>query len=336
MVWVMMHMSELVWGQPYAWVYLPVWIVLCGMLVYRFVKYKHVYALVVGTGFTLLRNVSIKKQLIKLFLMIVGVLFLFAALFRPQWSKSEEVVVHKGRDLYIALDISRSMLAADCTPNRLQRAKDKIKYLLKKLSCERVGLILFSGSAFVQCPLTTDYGAFYLYLDAVDAELISSGTTSLDQAITQAIKSFEATPHRKNKLLVLFTDGEDFSHNLGGVKQEAIAKNLSIFTFGVGSPEGAPIPVLNDHGKLIGHQKDAQGTIVISRLNEDMLRMLSQDAGGSYIRITENNDDVNSFIKKVEAREKERVDEKKYSRFEDQYHYFLFISFLCFFCEWML
>src|SRR4030067_3322488 len=99
------------------------------------------------------------------------------------------------------------MLATDCAPNRLHFAKEKIKRLVKKLSCERVGLILFSGSAFVQCPLTSDYSAFHLYLDAVDAELISSGTTALDQAIVQALHSFESVSERKNKLLVLFTDG---------------------------------------------------------------------------------------------------------------------------------
>ncbi len=118
------------------------------------------------------------------------------------------------------------MLATDCQPNRLDYAKKKIKRLLSKLKCERVGLILFSGEAFVQCPLTTDYSAFHMYLDQVDAELISSVMTAIDKAIKQTLQSFSLQQGRKNKLLVLFTDGEDFSRNLTGVKRKAKREGL--------------------------------------------------------------------------------------------------------------
>jgi Ca-activated chloride channel family protein len=244
--------------------------------------------------------------------------------------------MQEGRDLYIALDISRSMLATDSQPNRLICAKEKIKRLIKKLSCERVGLILFSGSAFVQCPLTSDYAAFFLYLDAVDAELISSGTTALDQAIQQALTSFASVPERKSKLLVVLTDGEDFSQNLSNVKEEAAQSHLSIFTIGVGTPEGAPVPLFDHHGNIIGHQKDHKGGVVISRLNEEILANLSADAGGRYIRATENDDDISLFVATVQGFEKEQLAERKHSRYEDQYHYFLLVSFICFVLEWVL
>jgi Ca-activated chloride channel homolog len=302
----------------------------------RYSKQRFAQKLLIGSHPEFLKNVSSAKQIIKCILFGVGFLFLCIALLRPQWNKSEEVIAQEGRDLYIALDISRSMLATDCQPNRLICAKEKIKRLVKKLSCERVGLILFSGSAFVQCPLTSDYAAFYLYLDAVDAELISSGTTALDQAIRQALTSFASIPERKSKLLVLFTDGEDFSRNLHGIKQEAIDAHLSIFTIGVGTPEGAPVPLFDQHGNSIGHQKDAKGGVVISRLNEDVLHALSQDAGGRYIRVTDNDDDITSFIKAVYAFDKEQLSEQKLSRYEDQYHYFLLVSFICFALEWLL
>jgi Ca-activated chloride channel homolog len=306
------------------------------LLCVRYRKQLRARLALVGTHKEFLRNVSPTKQLLKCILMFIGALFLCIALLRPQWDKSEETIVQEGRDLYIALDISRSMLATDCSPNRLYFAKEKIKSLVKKLSCERVGLILFSGAAFVQCPLTSDYGAFYLYLDAVDAELISSGTTALDQAITQALNSFAATPDRKSKLLVLFTDGEDFSHNLNNIKQEAAESGLSIFTFGVGTPEGAPVPLFDAHGKLLGHQKDAQGGVVISRLNEGILSSLSSDAGGQYIRAVDNENDITAFIRAVRFFEKEQLAERKHSRYEDQYHYFLLVSFICFALEWLL
>lgn len=306
------------------------------LLIVRYKKQRNAQASLVGSHREFLRNVSPKKQFLKSVLMMTGILFLCLALLRPQWNKSEETIMQEGRDLYIALDISRSMLATDCNPDRLTFAKEKIKRLVKKLSCERVGLILFSGSAFVQCPLTSDYSAFYLYLDAVDAELISSGTTALDQAIRQALTSFASTPDRKSKLLVLFTDGEDFSHNLHDIKQEAVEAQLSIFTIGIGTPEGAPVPLFDAHGRLVGHQKDLHGGVVISRLNEGILRTLSQDAGGSYHRATEGDDDIAAFVRAVHAFDKEQLAERKHSRYEDQYHYFLLISFICFVLEWLL
>jgi Ca-activated chloride channel family protein len=330
------NIKDIHWGSPSNISFLFFVGLAALLLIVRYRKQRAAQDALVGTHREFLRNVSSLKQLLKIGLMIIGCLFLCLALLRPQWDKSEETIMQEGRDLYIALDISRSMLATDCEPNRLIFAKEKIKRLVKKLSCERVGLILFSGSAFVQCPLTSDYSAFFLYLDAVDAELISSGTTALDQAIQQALTSFAAIPERKSKLLVLLTDGEDFSHNLHDIKQQATDSHLSIFTIGVGTPEGAPVPLFDPHGKLIGHQKDAHGGVVISRLNEGILHTLSQDAGGRYIRATNNDDDVALFIRSVHSFDKELLAERKHSRYEDQYHYFLLISFICFVFEWLL
>jgi len=327
---------NITWGSFYNIVWFAFMIIAVAIIIYRYYKQQRAYAILAGKRSTLLHNVSKVKKTMSVIFLTLGMLFLFIALLRPQWNKSEEAIMQEGRDLYIGLDISRSMLAVDCKPNRLIYAKNKIKHLLKQLSCERVGLILFSGTAFVQCPLTSDYSAFYLYLDAVDAELISFGTTALDQAIAQAISSFSTMPGRKNKLLVLFTDGEDFSQNLSKIKQEATQENLSIFTIGVGTTEGAPVPLFDVHGAQIGHQRDTKGNVVISRLNEGVLSTLSHDAGGQYIRATHTDDDINQFVRAVELREKETVGEKKLSRYEDQYHYFLLVSFICFILEWLL
>lgn len=331
-----MSIYNIHWASPENFWFFILVAIVAALLCVRYNKQRKVQQMLVGTQFQFLRNYSPQKQIIKSILWCIGVLFLCIALLRPQWNKSEETIMQEGRDLYIALDISRSMLATDCKPNRLQWAKEKIKHLVQKLSCERVGLILFSGSAFVQCPLTSDYSAFYLYLDAVDAELISSGTTALDQAIQQALISFNSVPERKNKLLVLFTDGEDFSRNLPDIKQQAHQSNLSIFTLGIGTAEGAPVPLFDHQGNMIGHQKDAKGTIVISRLNEDVLHSLAQDTRGKYIRGTEGEQDVTTFIKAVQGFEQEQLAEQKISRYEDQYHYFLVVSFICFALEWLL
>ena len=228
------------------------------------------------------------------------------------------------------------MLAQDCLPNRIEFAKKKVRSLLQLLSCERVGLILFSGSTLVQCPLTADYSAFYMFLDQIDAEVISSGTTALDRALKKALEAFKQTPERKHKLVVLFTDGEDFSRNLAYIKNKVIKEGMSVFTLGVGTPEGAPIPVVDRQGKQNGHQKDAKGNVVISRLNEEMLNSLARDSGGIYMRVTKDDSDVRRIVDRVNTFEKEKINDKKLSITEQQYHYFLLVSLVCFALEWLL
>ena len=244
--------------------------------------------------------------------------------------------MQEGRDLFIALDVSRSMLARDYEPDRLNFAKKKIKRLLHTLDCERVGLLLFSGTAFVQCPLTSDHAAFTMFLDSVDVETISSGTTALDLAIKKVLEAFGQNPDRKNKLLVLYTDGEDFSSNLAGVKRQAHQEGLHIFTMGVGTPEGAPIPLLDEKGKPKGHQLDQKGAVVISRLNEGILHTLAADSGGAYIRLTQDDTDIKALMRQVQQFEKEQLEDKKFATLEEQYPYFLLISLISFALEWLL
>lgn len=284
----------------------------------------------------LLQKASLWRLTLRMILWFVALVFLFLVLLRPQWHKKEKIVSQEGRDLFIALDISRSMLAQDMKPNRLEFAKNKIKSLVHELSSERIGLILFSGSTFIQCPLTTDYGAFFMYLDQIDVETISSGTTAIDQAIAQALKAFKATPLKKNKILILVTDGEDFSSNLSEIKKEAQQEGLIIFTLGVGTVQGAPIPLYDHSGKQNGHQKDKKGAVVITQLNEGILKTLADDVGGIYIHAMSDDSDINMLIKRLEKIEKEKREDKKISAFEDQYPVFLLVSFFALLLEWIL
>ena len=141
---------------------------------------------------------------------------------------------------------------------------------------------------------------------------------------------------KKTKLLVVFTDGEDFSSNLKQYKQQARDCNLRIFTVGVGTLEGAPIPLYNERGKQIGHQKDKKGNVVISQLNEDVLSSLARDAGGTYIAVTPDSQDMKQVVSMIQRFEKEKFEDKKISHFEDRYNYFILSSFLCFGAEWLL
>lgn len=324
-------------GWHYIW-FFPVIVLVAALAIYYvYWHHKVIQTLVAHTWMsTLIKHYSLSRSIIKVALLIAGLVFLFIALLRPQWNEKEQMIVQHGRDLMIALDISRSMLACDATPNRLTVAKQKINTLLRYLQSERVGLILFSGSAFVQCPLTSDYNAFHLFLDHVDVETISSGTTALEAAIKQALDVFSRVAQRKHKLLVIFTDGEDFSSNLSSIKQQALQEGMMIFTIGLGTPEGAPIPLCDEQGRSIGHQKDSRGSVVISRLNEEMLQALSRESGGMYLRATPDDADLvqlNTYVQKIE---KEKIEEKSVAIMEDEYMWFALISFILFALEWLL
>ncbi|MBT3455560.1 VWA domain-containing protein [bacterium] len=313
---------------------IPIAVLFCILIVYKTKKSVLCSSMLVSNRWAklLLKHFSKLRIYFKMIFLFAGFLFLSVAFLRPQWDKKQDRVEQEGRDLFIALDISRSMLAEDEKPSRLEAAKKKIKKLVKNLSCERVGLILFSGAAFIQCPLTNDYGAFFLFLDDVDVETISTGTTAIDQAIKKALESFEKIGNRKNKLLALFTDGEDFSTNLKGIKELAFSKGATIFTFGVGTEGGAPIPLVKENG----HQKDEFGKVVISKLNVGLLKSLSHDSGGIFVRSTQDDSDIILLMDRVQKIEKERLEDKNVIRPEEQYCYFAFASFLCFLLEWLI
>lgn len=290
-----------------------------------------------GNATRLVHHASLAHAIVKALLILIGMLFLWFALLRPQWNKKEETVMQEGRDLMIALDVSRSMLATDVIPNRLELTKKKIHDLVNKLSCDRVGLILFSGTAVVQCPLTNDYSAFFMFLDQVNVETISSGSTAIEGALQKALMLFKQGASRKNKLLLLFTDGEDFSTSLASVRRAIKQDKVILFTLGVGTQEGSPIPLFDQKGKQIGHQKNNKGSVVISRLNSTLLQDLARETGGHYLQLNSQDDsDIATLVSQVSGFEKEKFDDKKMSQFEDQYPYFLMVSFFCFALEWLL
>jgi Ca-activated chloride channel family protein len=284
----------------------------------------------------ILAGFSIKKHLLKTIFLCTALISIFFALLQPQWGKKEINVAQEGRDLLIALDISRSMLAKDLKPSRLEFTKLKIRKLLQKLDFERVGLILFSGSAFLQCPLTADHAAFLMFLDQVDVETIASGTTAIDSAISKSISVFEQSKDRKNKLVLLASDGEDFSLNLQGVKTKAAENEIKVFALGVGTLQGAPIPKFDRNGKPAGHETDEKGEIAISALNEKILEELSQNLGGDYFKITYDDSDLNQFLKKIKSFEKEKFEDKKISYYQDQYPWLLALAFIMLLLEWIL
>lgn len=331
-------MFGITWAGTHTLWYVSVFILSSVILIYRYIQWHRVvHFLTTHThARTVLLNFSLVRRILGTALFFIGMLFLILALFQPQWNKKEDVVHQQGRDLFIALDISRSMLAADCVPNRLLCAKEKIKQLVQNLACERVGLIIFSGSTFVQCPLTSDYGAFLMFLNQIDAETISSGATRLDEAIKTALRSFQALKECQHKLLVIVTDGEDFSPDLTGVQQQAKDLCLHIFTWGIGTRAGAPVPCVDELGKLKGHQKDANGAVVISCLHEDTLAKIAHESGGYYVPMSHDDTDIKKIVSVVAKYEKNAFEDRTISRYEEQYPWFIAVSLICFCLEWFL
>ncbi len=308
------------------------------MLAYRLLRSHHIIRLLGKSvqGKTFLKHISFARLITKSIVWATALFFIIATLLRPSWNKQEETVVQEGRDLFIAFDISASMLATDLSPNRLEFAKEKIRSLVNALPSERIGLILFSGSSFIQCPLTRDRNAFFMYLNQIDTSTIASGSTAIDTAIEQAINAFNQIGSQKNKLLVIFTDGEDFSTNLSGLRHKASQEGLTIFTIGIGTAIGSPIPLIDQSGKQAGHLKDKQGNIIITHLNDELLQNLATDLGGIYLHASQDQSDVHKLVALVMQREKEKREEKSYGQLQEQYPYFLLISFILLVIECLL
>lgn len=241
-------------------------------LIRQFVQSRLLAQLTVG--------VSKVRQKVRLGLLVAAVTFGLLALARPQWGFSWEEVSQKGLDIVVAIDTSRSMLAADIPPNRLERAKLAALDLMKLAKNDRLGLVAFAGSSFLQCPLTLDEEAFRQSVAALDVNIIPQGGTAIAETIQTALAAFKEGEN--HKILVLFTDGEDHEAGVVEAAKAASAKGLRIFTIGVGSAEGELVRVRDDKGKL-DFLKDDQGNVVKSRLNETLLQQIAGAADGFYL-----------------------------------------------------
>lgn len=245
----------------------------------------------------------------KIIFISLGVLLVFIAFLSPQKLKEEENIQVKGNDIYVLMDISRSMLAKDTYPNRLEVSKKELKNILKNLKGDRVGIIPFSDSAYVQMPLTDDYFMAFNYIDAIDSKLISGGGTRLMEALELANKSFEKS-ETKNKNVIIFSDGGEREEKvIDFVKQN----NIHTYIFGVGTEEGSVISLES------GFLKDKNGEVVISKLNDSFLKELAKVSKGGYYLL--NNLNVNSYknllkdldtISKTSQREERKKNYERY------------------------
>lgn len=264
----------------------------------------------------ILEKIGWKKDIfimaVKGILISLGTSLVFLALLSPQKLKEEENIKVQGSDLYVLMDISKSMLAEDTYPNRLEISKAELRGILDNLKGDRVGIIPFSDSAYIQMPLTDDYFMAKNYIDAIDSKLISGGGTELLEGLKLANKSFEKTD-AKDKNVIIFSDGGEKNQEvLNYVKDNKI----KTFIFGVGTDEGSVIPIDN------GFIKDDKGNVVVSKLNDSFLKELAKESGGAYYQLDNlNNNNYKKLIQDIGKLDKTSQREEKLNIYEKYYQY---------------
>jgi Ca-activated chloride channel family protein len=282
----------------------------------------------------LMPDISPFRSTMKFALWIVALAMIIVALARPQFGTRLTDVKRKGIEMIIALDVSNSMMAQDIQPNRLENAKMAISRMLDKLENDKIGLIVFAGEAYIQMPVTTDYMAAKLFLNSINTQIMPKQGTAVGSAIKLAMRSF--TPNsEKSRAIVIITDGENHEEGAVEAATEAQAAGITIHTIGIGSPQGVPIPITGPDGKT-DYRTDFEGKVVISKLNEDLLREVAATGGGTYVRATASRTGLNTILEEMDKMEKQDIQMKVYSEYEEQFLYYVGFALLILLSESML
>ncbi|MCY3594110.1 MAG: VWA domain-containing protein [Rhodothermaceae bacterium] len=278
------------------------------------------------------KSVSGRRRRYKASIMVTAVALLSLALAGPQVGTQLREIKREGIDLVIALDVSASMLAEDVAPNRLGRARNEIKRLLSELRGDRVGLVIFAGDAFIQCPLTTDYSAVRLFLDVANPDLLPTPGTDFGAAMQMAIQAFDApsatidSEATLSKALLIVSDGENHVAELDEILATARDEGITVFTAGVGDMDGAPIPVYNATGQRTGYKRDLEGQIVHSRLEEAGLKALSAD--GAYFQVARTSSSLSQLIPALEGLHQVGFAEEEFEDYDLKYQWPLALALL--------
>ena len=275
------------------------------------------------------------KPYAKFSILIFAAVLLVFAMANPQVGAKIEEVKQVGIDVYILLDVSLSMKAEDIKPSRLDKAKYQISRLIQRLKGDRIGLIVFSGDAFVQFPLTTDYSAANLFLSAVDVTSVPQPGTAIGPAIDLAVNSFKGEEETR-KAIIVITDGEDHEGEMENVVDEAVEKGIQIYAIGLGSPSGVPIPVYNGAGQRTGYKKDKQGNVVLTKLDESTLKEITETGNGKYYRGSNSEDELDLIYKDLSELEQTEFGVTRVTDYEDRYYWFLIPALILLIAEFFI
>ncbi|HAZ10112.1 MAG: hypothetical protein A2047_02835 [Omnitrophica bacterium GWA2_41_15] len=278
---------------------------------------------------------SITKERMNKVLIIIAASFLVLTLARPQIGGRLTMAKRYGVDIMIAIDTSLSMLAQDIKPSRIEKAKLEISSLIDKLKGDRVGIITFAGDSFMQCPLTLDYSAAKMFLSIIEPGMMPKPGTAIGDAIKAAIKGF-TKKERKHKVLVLLTDGEGHDTNPAEASNEAKKEGIIIYTIGIGTKKGEPIPIIGQSGNINGYKRDNGGEVVMTKLDEETLQKIALITDGKYYCATASGFELDKIYDEINKMEKKELSSRLFTQYEDRFQYFLGIVLILLCVEFMI
>ena len=271
----------------------------------------------------LMPDVSRKKGWLKIMLICLTILCVVIALARPQTgSKVQKEQTGRGSEVMLLLDVSNSMMAQDFKPNRLERAKLAISHLVDRLKNDRIGLVVFAGDAFVQLPITSDYVSAKIFLKSINPGIVPVQGTNMAKAINLALGSF-TEKSKKSRSIIIISDGEDHEEGALAAAEEAVQQGVTIHTIGIGSVQGAPI-MMPDRNYL----KDKNGDMVITRLNEEILKTIAQTANGIYHAATNVDLGLTRIIENIQNMEKQELTKVTYEEYREWFVYFILLALI--------
>ena len=263
----------------------------------------------------LMPDASLKKQYLKFGLLFAALALFILVIAGPQFGSKLETVKKQGIEVVICLDVSNSMLSTDISPSRLDRSKQMLSRLIDDLNNDKIGLIVFAGDAFVQIPITSDYVSAKMFLSSINPSMVPVQGTAIGAAINLAAKSF--TPNENTeKTIILITDGENHEDDAIGAAKAAVDKNINVNVLGVGSTQGGPIPIQGTNT----YQRDKEGNMVITKLNEQMCQDIAVAGKGLYARTDNTNNALRALQKELDKMGKSEVENKVYTSYDEKYY----------------
>ncbi|MFT6959094.1 MAG: Ca-activated chloride channel family protein [Polaribacter sp.] len=271
-------------------------------------------------------NSSTFKSTLKLIIFLLGITFLIISLTNPKMGTKLKTIKREGVDVVFALDVSKSMLAEDIAPNRLEKAKQIISKTIDKLGSDRVGIIIYAGNSYPLLPITTDHAAANMFLQNANPDIVSSQGTAINEALELA-KTYYNNEDQTNRFLIIISDGEDHQEETKQVAQNLANEGVKIYTVGVGTERGGPIP-MRLNGAMIGYKKDRKGETVITKRVAEVLQGIADASDGKYIDGNITDNPVNEIAEIIGNAEKNEFETKQFSDYKDQFQWFLAIGLL--------
>jgi Ca-activated chloride channel family protein len=267
---------------------------------------------------------SFFKSSLKFGVVCFAVSGLIIALVNPKIGTKLETIKREGIDIVFAIDVSKSMLAEDVAPNRLEKSKQLVTQIINNLASDRIGIIAYAGKAFPQLPITTDYASAKMFLQSMNTDMLSSQGTAIDEAI-QLSRNYFDDEEQTNRILIIISDGEDHNDMSVEVAETASEEGIKIYTIGVGNEKGGAIP-LKKNGVVMSYKKDQNNETVITRLNEETLRLIAEEAKGAYINGNKTAAVVEKIRTVLNSMEKKEFEAKEFAEYKDQFQWFLGIG----------